>query len=279
MDVNTATIATDPRPVNAPLTSSNLTSNATFQAEALSLYKQKHIGPYSSPTGDFLAFLPLVTYSNESAALQSQAAAQDPSEFLADGTPAEVIAGYKVQHQVLTDRLSAPDSAVLEIIWDAGTMVLGLQHPFSRGSVQAASSSTFDPPIADPRMLHNPLDISLILDGIKFARFIAKTNAISALQPVEVVPGANVTSDEALVDFIKQNAATLYHPAGSCKLGKREEGGVVDEQLKVYGVNGLRIVDASVMPLLPASHTMTTVYAVAEKVRILLLLDITLVSN
>jgi choline dehydrogenase-like flavoprotein len=80
------------------------------------------------------------------------------------------------------------------------------------------------------------------------------------------VPGVNVTSDSDIEQFIRNSASTLFHPAGSCKLGSRSEGGVVDEKLRVYGIKGLRIVDASVIPLLPATHTMTTVYAVAEKV-------------
>jgi choline dehydrogenase-like flavoprotein len=80
-----------------------------------------------------------------------------------------------------------------------------------------------------------------------------------------VVPGGDVVSDAGLEEWIRGAASTLYHPAGSCRMGRREEGGVVDEELRVYGVQGLRVVDASVMPVLPASHTMTTVYAVAER--------------
>lgn len=93
------------------------------------------------------------------------------------------------------------------------------------------------------------------------------TSAVSSLAPFEIVPGGNITSDAALEQYIRSSAETLYHPAGSCKMGAREDGGVVDQALKVDGVEGLRIVDASVMPLLPASHLMTTVYAVAEKVK------------
>lgn len=97
-------------------------------------------------------------------------------------------------------------------------------------------------------------------------RTITATTALASLQPFEIVPGANVTSDADITTFLRGAAGTLFHPAGSCKMGKKEEGGVVDAELKVYGVEGLRIVDASVMPLLPGSHTMTTVYAVAERV-------------
>ncbi|KAF7558168.1 hypothetical protein G7Z17_g105 [Cylindrodendrum hubeiense] len=251
--------------ISAPLTGNNLTSNATFAAEARAQYDNQKTGPLSSPTGDFLAFLPLSIYSKESTSIHAKAVDQDGATFLPAGTPAEVIKGYKSQQKVLNDKLSSKDSAALEFIWADGVFVLGLQHPYSRGSVKASSASVFDAPIADAGFLRNPLDVTLLAEGVRFARTIAATSAIAPLQPFEVVPGVNVTSDADLEQFIRSSASTLFHPAGSCKMGKREEGGVVDGQLKVYGVQGLRVVDASVIPLLPASHTMTTVYAIAER--------------
>ncbi|KAK1988863.1 GMC oxidoreductase [Colletotrichum cereale] len=245
--------------------SSLLQSNTTFAAEARAQYDSHQNGPLSSPTGDFLAFLPLSIYSKVGQALGSQAAVQDGTAFLPSGAPPEVVKGYRAQQKVLNDRLLAKDSALLEIIWADGTMVLGLQHPYSRGSLHATSSSTFDAPIADAAFLKNPLDVSLLVEAVKFARTLAGTQSVKSLQPFEVVPGANVTTDEAIADFVRQQSSTLYHPVGTCKLGAREEGGVVDTNLNVYGIKGLRVVDASIMPLLPASHIMTTVYAVAEK--------------
>lgn len=244
-----------------------LQSNATFAAEARAQYDSQKNGPLSSPTGDFLTFLPLSTYSKAVDTLSSEASAQDGTTFLPSGAPAEVVKGYQAQQKVLNERLSATDSALLEIIWaDGGVIVLGLQHPYSRGSLKAASSSTFDAPTADSAFLKNPLDVSFLVEGVKFARTIAGTEAVKPLQPFEVVPGANITTDAAIADFVRQQSGTLFHPVGTCKLGAREEGGVVDASLKVYGISGLRVVDASIMPLVPATHIMTTVYAVAEKV-------------
>ncbi|KAH6867735.1 hypothetical protein B0T10DRAFT_596953 [Thelonectria olida] len=251
--------------IAAPLTSSNLTSNATFAAEARKQYDSQKKGPYSTPTGDFLAFLPLSVHSKASSSIHAQAADQDGTKYLPVDTPSEVAKGYRAQHAVLNDHLLSNSSASLEIIWGDGTMVLGLQHPYSRGSVKASSASIFDAPVADAGFLRNPLDVRVLAEGVRFARTLANTKAIAPLQPVEVVPGPSVTSDADLEQFIRSSASTLFHPVGSCKLGKREEGGVVNGQLKVYGVQGLRIVDASVIPLLPASHTMTTVYAIAER--------------
>ncbi|TDZ31347.1 Dehydrogenase xptC [Colletotrichum spinosum] len=245
--------------------SSLLTSNATFAAEARALYDSQHTGPFASPTGDFLAFLPLSTYSKAGESLLSQATTQDAASFLPAGTPAEVVRGYQAQHKVLNERLLADDSALLEVIWSDGAMVLGLQHPYSRGSVRASSASTFDAPAADAGFLRNPLDVAFLVEAVRFTRAVAGTAAVKPLRPFEVLPGANVTADGDIADFVRRQSSTLFHPVGTCKLGAREEGGVVDAELNVYGVKGLRIVDASVMPLAPATHTMTTVYAVAER--------------
>lgn len=212
--------------------------------------------------------MPLLNYTSSASDIHKMATSQDASKFLPSGTPAEVVKGYKKQQNVLNDKLLDTNSAMLEIIWSDGTAILGLQHPYSRGSVKAKSSDIFDSPEANPELLRNPLDVALLVEGVKFARKLSSAPSVKALNPVEIVPGANVTSDSAIEQFIRSSASTLYHPAGSCKIGSRSEGGVVDEKLRVHGVSGLRIVDASIMPLLPASHTMTTVYAMAEKVSV-----------
>ncbi|CAO2649993.1 Nn.00g012850.m01.CDS01 [Neocucurbitaria sp. VM-36] len=248
------------------LTSSSFAANATLAAEARKQYDNEKKGPLTNPgLGDFLLFLPLSTYSSSTNAIVSQATTGKASTSLPADTPAEVAKGYEAQYTSLNKKLSAKNSATLEVIWADGVIVLVLQHPYSRGSVKASSSSIFDAPVADVGFLRNPLDIALLREGVRFARRLAKTPGIAELSPFEVFPGSNVTSDADIDAFIKNSASTLWHPAGSAKLGPREEGGVVDSELKVYGVQGLRIVDASVMPVLPAAHLMTTVYAVAEK--------------
>ncbi|KAF9738831.1 hypothetical protein PMIN04_006783 [Paraphaeosphaeria minitans] len=251
--------------INTPILTQSALLNTTFAAQAREEYNTNRRGPYSSPTGDFLLFLPVPTYSNDSASIQAQASAGNVSASLPSDATSEVIKGYQVQYESLTARLLANDSGTLEIIWVDGVMVLGLQHPYSRGSVKAASSSVFDPPVADSGFLRNPLDVLLLREGVKFARRFIMSPSLAALNPFEAVPGTKVSSDADLDEYIRASASTLYHPAGSCKMGPKEEGGVVDGELKVYGVEGLRIVDQSVFPQLPASHTMTTAYGVAEK--------------
>ncbi|WXC60584.1 hypothetical protein SNK03_006463 [Fusarium graminearum] len=251
--------------INAPLQSGNLTSNATFAAEARAQYDSQKKGPYTSPTGDFLLFMPLSNYTSSASDIHKKASSQDGTMFLPSGTSSEVSKGYKKQQKVLNEKLLDTNSAILEVIWSDGAAILGLQHPYSRGSVKAKSSDIFDSPQANPEFLKNPLDVALLVEGVKFARKLSGAPSIKSLSPLEIIPGADVTSDSDIENFVRSNAATLFHPAGSCKIGSRSEGGVVDQKLRVYGISGLRIVDASVMPLLPATHTMSTVYAVAEK--------------
>lgn len=250
---------------NAPLVQGALTSNASFAADARAQYDAQRKGPLTSSTADFLHFLPLSVISNATAAIQAEAQAQDPSAHLLPDTPAAVAQGYQALHGELARQLSDRESAIIEYIWADDVIVVGLQKPFSRGSVKATSSNVFDAPVADSAFLRNPLDVALLREGVRFARRIHETPAIAALQPFEVAPGANVTADADLDAFIRGSAGTLFHPCGTAKLGAREDGGVVDSNLRVYGIKGLRVVDASIMPIHPASHSMTTVYAVAEK--------------
>jgi hypothetical protein len=212
--------------------------------------------------------LPLLNYTSSASDIHKEAISQDGAKFLPPGTPSEVVKGYKQQQKVLNDKLLDTNSAILEVIWSDGAAILGLQHPYSRGSVKATSSNIFDSPEANPELLKNPLDVALLVEGVRFARKLSGTPSIKTLGPFEVLPGANVTSDSDIEDFVRSSASTLFHPAGSCKIGTRSEGGVVDQKLRVHGISGLRIVDASIMPLLPATHTMTTVYAMAEKVSV-----------
>ncbi|KAM0424323.1 hypothetical protein ACHAPT_010469 [Fusarium lateritium] len=250
--------------IKAPLQTSNL-KNGTFAAEVREQYDKYREGPFTSPLGEFLVFMPLSNVSDTSSDIYQKAINQDATKFLPAGTPAQVVKGYRSQHDILNERLQSSKSAVLEFIWDDGGIYVCLQHPYSRGSIQAISPGIFDAPAANPGLIRNPLDIELLSEGIKFSRKLVNTAAMEVLEPLEVVPGAEVTGDEALKTFIRSTVSGFFHPAGSCMMGRREEGGVVDAELRVYGVDRLRVVDASVMPLLPAAHTMATVYAVAEK--------------
>ncbi|RDW80189.1 hypothetical protein BP6252_04827 [Coleophoma cylindrospora] len=242
-----------------------LSANATLAAEALAVYKANGTGPYSTSGSISLAFLPLGNYSNATSTITSSAGAQGASTYLANDTDATVAAGYKAQYDILVRDMDSFNIANMEFIYSDGTVVLALQHPLSRGSVKIASTDPFATPIYDSRWLSNPADLAQIVEAFKFGRKITTTSAFTSLSPVEAFPGSAVTTDAQIETYIRENLATLFHPACSAAMMPKEMGGVVDSNLLVYGTSNLRIVDASIFPMLPATHIMSTVYAVAEK--------------
>lgn len=141
-------------------------------------------------------------------------------------------------------------------------------HPLSRGTVHLDPTDPNGEPLVDYRMLSNPVDLRVAVALFKGIRsYYASQGAMKRLTPVETKPGANVTSDAEIESFLKGTLdPSQYHPVGTCPMMPLEMGGVVDETLRVYGVEGLSVVDASMMPLIVGATTQSTVYAVAEKV-------------
>jgi choline dehydrogenase-like flavoprotein len=142
-------------------------------------------------------------------------------------------------------------------------------HPLSRGTVTIDPKDPYNKePLVDYRALANPLDAVIMADIVRFTRRYHLDNPMTkAWAATEMAPGAATQTDD---DFAEYMAETLspseFHPVGTCAMMPRELGGVVDQELKVYGVAGLRVVDASIMPTLVGGNTCQTVYAVAEKV-------------
>jgi choline dehydrogenase-like flavoprotein len=173
--------------------------------------------------------------------------------------------GYATQHALLTQGVKATDQATLEVMWIDGIIYLALLHPFSRGSVKLASTDPFEAPLANPAFLSNPVDLQILVEGVKYTRKVFQTDALSAVSPAEVLPGTSIASDAEIENWIRSNAGTVWHPLGSSKVGMLADGAVVDDNFKVYGVQNLRVVDASVVPMSIGAHNQATVYALAEK--------------
>ncbi|KAF2227118.1 GMC oxidoreductase [Elsinoe ampelina] len=251
--------------ITAELTTNKL-SDPTFSAQALAEWRAKGTGPYSTATADYLAFLSaqLISPGNWTKMALSLAT-QSPDTYLDASAPASVRAGYAIQKGLLAKGFLSSQEAVMEIIWADGVVLAALQHPASRGTVKLASANPFDTPLADAAHLKNPVDMQLMVETVKYIRRFMATNAMKPLSPVEYVPGAAAADDAAITEYIKNGAGTVWHPVGSCHIGAQSLGGCVDTNLKVYGVNNLRVVDASTMPIMPATHIMSTVYAMAEK--------------
>lgn len=144
-----------------------------------------------------------------------------------------------------------------------GTLVVS---PTSRGSVKLRSADPFAMPLIDPALLKTPYDHAVMCEAIKAAQRFVSASAWSD----HVIGPANglehVHSDEDLDKYVAENAKTIFHPVGTASMSKRgEKAGVVDPDLKVKGVAGLRVVDASVLPFVPSAHTQAAVYVVAER--------------
>lgn len=140
--------------------------------------------------------------------------------------------------------------------------------PTSRGTVSVLSNSLSDPPQIDQQYYTTPEDRALALYSFRNLRKLlakfATYNLTIGLNNGEVAPGPHVQSDEEVLDYIRQTAVPVWHASGTCAMLPKERGGVVDEKLKVHGVQGLRVVDASVFPVIPDAHTVAPTYMVAE---------------
>jgi choline dehydrogenase-like flavoprotein len=139
-------------------------------------------------------------------------------------------------------------------------------RPKSRGTVRLASSDPTAAPLLDPNYWSDPYDRTMAIDGLRLARDIMNQPALKRFVQTEVLPGARLKTDEELFDYACANAKTDHHPVGTCRIGPaRDRASVVTPDLKVVGLDGLRIADASVMPFVPSCNTNAPTIMVAEK--------------
>lgn len=146
-------------------------------------------------------------------------------------------------------------------------------RPKSRGSLGLVSDDPLEPPRITANYLSHPEDMEVMLKAIKLSRQILKQSSFNHYRGKEVFPGKEVQSDEQLAEFIRQKAESIYHPVGTCKMGHDTQA-VVDDRLRVHGVQGLRVVDASIMPTLVGGNTNAPTIMIGEKAADMILDDI-----
>ena len=147
-------------------------------------------------------------------------------------------------------------------------------RPTSRGWLQLRSGSPQDYLTIHPNYLDTELDQRTAVNGIRISRQIAFSSAMKNFIDREVLPGSDVNSYDELLDCARNIGETIYHPAGTCKMGPLDDpGAVVDSQLKVYGIDRLRVVDASIMPVISSGNTNAPTFAIAEKAADMILND------
>ncbi|HEY0488212.1 MAG TPA: choline dehydrogenase [Telluria sp.] len=143
-------------------------------------------------------------------------------------------------------------------------------RPHSRGRVTLASADPAAAPLIDPCYLSDPADMPLMVAGVKAARRLLAAPAFDPYRGREIFPGPEVRNDQDIAHFIRRKAETIYHPVGTCKMG-HDAMAVVDDTLRVRGVPGLRVVDASIMPTLIGGNTNAPTIMIAEKAAELIL--------
>ena len=155
--------------------------------------------------------------------------------------------------------------AGVERLKNAGvTLNSAYLHPRSRGTVRLASSDPAAAPLIDPNYWSDPHDRKMSLEGLKIAREIMQQDALKPYVMAERLPGAKVVSDDDLFDYACANAKTDHHPVGTCKMGTGAMA-VVDLDLKVRGLEGLRVCDSSIMPRVPSCNTNAPTIMIGEK--------------
>jgi choline dehydrogenase len=171
--------------------------------------------------------------------------------------------------------LSAPD---LELLWaptarshrTAGPVHHGvtvdviLLRPDSRGTVTLADADPESPPVIDPGYLTAPADLTRLVAGLRFAERLFDTDALGRRVATPMDPYQGTMDDRAAAEYVRQQLLTLYHPVGTCRMGTDAEA-VVDTELRVRGLDGLRVADASVLPLLNRGHTLAPTVMLAER--------------
>ncbi|KAL4257902.1 GMC oxidoreductase family protein [Pleurotus pulmonarius] len=177
------------------------------------------------------------------------------------------------------DPAAGPNTAHIELLIGNGmnlppptgnflTVSTGVVSPASRGSIKINSNNPFDPPLIDPGLLASEFDLFTMREAIRSVpRFLSAPAWVGyVLSPAGALAEVDFSSDEQLNTYIHNNTGTLFHPVGTNSMSRKgSSSGVVDPDLKVKGIEGLYIVDASVMPRIPAAHTQAPTYVIAER--------------
>ena len=269
------------------ITPESLRSDPELAAAADEQYLTSRTGPRTA-AGYCAAYLPFTHYTSE-----------EEIAYLAAQLRETDLATRRRRDQLLSDRFSSSkiSSGQIEFLFDVsnysayfasepgkryGTMMQMLQHPFSVGSIHIPPSSSpkdkpttsDDKPIINPRYCEGAggqVDLLTIAAAQHFGHKICSTKPMADIIVKRVFPpaleDANDPSTEDFTSWVRDTCVSDWHPVGTCAMGGDEgiQGGVVDDRLRVYGVTGLRVCDASIIPLQIAAHPQATVYAIGEK--------------
>ncbi|USP79500.1 GMC oxidoreductase [Curvularia clavata] len=250
-------------------TSFDVLKNATRAAAELALYNAGKPSLYDY-TGSGYAYFPWSLISNDTAAKLRALVNSDESLTSVVDKVKKSYASAALENKVPQLEIIFSDGytgikgypAANSSQFGIGTFSLigAVQHPLSKGNVHINSPNISDKPVINPNYLSHPYDLQAISSLAKFMRKVASSSPMSDLWTQEYEPGSAVQTDKDWEDFARANTLSIYHPIGTAALLPQKDGGVVDPSLKVYGTKGLRVVDASIIPVLPSAHIQTLTY-------------------
>jgi choline dehydrogenase-like flavoprotein len=234
-------------------------------------YLTKKTGPLTQAHGSSLAFLSLNTLTDKAAQIVQTIKAQNILSCLPAiyGKDTNLLRGIIKQRDIISNLLSSLDAAIGEIpMTPMGLAINALQRPLSRGSINIDPNNKYGNPIVQFNTFSNPIDRQILVEMVRWTRKHWAKKELAMYKPVEISPGAQFQTDDEIIDaLIQQNGlgASFAHMSGSCSMMPELLGGCVGSDLTVYGTQQLSVVDASIIPLIPATHMQATMYAVAEK--------------
>lgn len=200
--------------------------------------------------------------------LHQQLRDQQAETVAALNAPDAVKSGYNLTYSTQVNDIFSTDIGPVELLFaiSFGSIQVqaALQHPLSRGSIKITSADPFAAPAIDAGYLANEADLITLREGFKLARRVGTSGALDAHTGDETVPGSAVSTDAQWDEWIRGNVGTEYHPSCSCAMLPRDNGGVVDTNLRVYGTQNLRVIDAAVPPFSLSAHLMAATYGIAE---------------
>ncbi len=148
--------------------------------------------------------------------------------------------------------------------WSGFTTIVYQLRPESRGKIELRSANPADAPAVYPNYLATQTDQQTIVDGLKLLRRIMATPQMQRFITSEFQPGPDIESDEQLLDYARRRGGTVYHPTSTCKMGV-DPTAVVDPELRVHGLDGLRVADASIMPTVVSGNTNAATIMIGER--------------